>query len=156
MVSAAVSSSSESMIDWRSSGESSSMMSARSAGWSASSFWLDRRSLTRRSGSGSIRLTNSQRMVRGGSLLWMRRMRHRRDDALQQAANRGRQADVHLGDAQFGVAVRALLGEIDVVDADDLAAVGVDDLLVEQILAHGKPCFVRVVELKGRFVGGRA
>ena len=67
--SAAVSSSSEAMMDWRSSGDRSSMMSARSAGCMRSSFWCVMRSFTRRKGSGSIRLTNSQGMTRVGSLV---------------------------------------------------------------------------------------
>ena len=62
-----------------------------------------------------------------------------RNDALQQAANGAGQADVHLRDAQLGVAVGALVGQIDIVHADHFAAVGVDDLLVEQILLHGQP-----------------
>ncbi len=62
---------------------------------------------------------------------------HRRNDSLQQAADGAGEADVHLGDAEFGVAVGALVGEIDVVYADYFAAVGVDDLLVEEVFAYG-------------------
>ena len=54
----------------------------------------------------------------------------------KQAANGAGKADVHLSDAQLGVAVDALVGEINVVDADDFAAVGIDDLLVEQVFAQ--------------------
>ena len=35
--------------------------------------------------------------------------------------------------------VGAKFGEVDVVDADDFAACGVDDLLVEEIFADGEP-----------------
>ena len=142
------------MMDWRSSGESSSMMSARSAGCSWASLSLERRSFTRRRGSGSIRLTNSQRMVRLRKLFLDAADAHRRDDPLQQAANRAGQADVHLRDAKLGVAVDALIGQIDIVDANDFAAVGVDDLLVEQVLLDGEPRFVGMIELECRFVGG--
>ena len=66
---AAVCSSREAMMLWRSEAESSSMMSARSAGCRSSSFSWVMRSFTRRRGSGSIRLTNSQRMERWGNWL---------------------------------------------------------------------------------------
>ena len=51
-------------------------------------------------------------------------------------------------------AVHAMVGKFDVVDADDLAAVGVNDLLVEQVLLHGEPGFVGMIKLERRFVGG--
>ncbi len=79
---------------------------------------------------------------------------HRRDQSLQQAANRAGQAYIHLRDSQLDVAVGSVLREINVVDAHDFAAVRVDDLLVEQILADGEPRLVRLVELERRLVGG--
>ncbi len=70
---------------------------------------------------------------------------HRRDDSLQQSANRAGQAHVNLGDAKLRIAVDSVIGELDVVDSHDLAAVGVNDLLVEQVLLNGEPCFVGMV-----------
>ena len=75
---------------------------------------------------------------------------HGRDDALEEAADGAGEADVHLGDAEFGVAVGALFGEVNVVDADYFSAVGVDDLLVEEIFAYGEPGFIGLVERRGR------
>ena len=69
----------------------------------------------------------------------------RRGNAVQQAAGGARQAHVHLRDAQFDRAVDALLGEINVVHADNFSAAGIDDLLVEQVLAHGQPGFIGLV-----------
>ncbi len=40
--------------------------------------------------------------------------------------------------------------EVDVIDADDFAAAGVDDLLIEQIFLYGEPGFVGFVEGAGR------
>ncbi len=68
-----------------------------------------------------------------------------RSDAVEQAAGGAGEADVDLCDAEFDVAVGAVLGEIDVIYADDFAAAGVDDLLVEQILAQGEPALVGFV-----------
>ena len=156
MVSAAVSSSSEAMMPCRSSGESSSMMSARSAGWSAASLSLERRSFTRRSGSGFDQVHEFPADFARRQLCLDSANGHRRDDALQQAAHGAGKADVHLGDAQFGVAVGALIGEVDVVHAHYFAAVGVDDLLVEQVFADGEPRFIGLVEFERGFVGGEA
>lgn len=81
---------------------------------------------------------------------------HRWDDSLQQAADGAGEADVYLRDAEFGVAVGALVGEIDVIYANDLAAVGVYDLLVQEVFAYCKPGFVGMVERQGGFVGCEA
>src|ERR1700722_16625643 len=79
---------------------------------------------------------------------------HGRHHTLEQAADGAGKADIDLGNAQFGVAVGALIGEIDIVDPDDFAAVGVDDLLVKEVFADGEPSFIGMVELEGGFVGG--
>src|SRR4029077_4483232 len=81
---------------------------------------------------------------------------HGRDAALEQPANGAFYPHIHLGDAHFDVAISALLGEVNVIDADDLSAIGVDNLLVEKILAHGQPSFIGVKELKGGLVGAEA
>src|ERR1700720_4623152 len=69
---------------------------------------------------------------------------HGRDEPLEQAANRAFYPHIHLRDAHFDVAISALLGKVDVVDADYFSAIGVDNLLVEKILAHGQPSFIGV------------
>ena len=47
-----------------------------------------------------------------------------------------------------------MIGQFNVVDADDLAAVGINDLLVEQVLADGEPRFVGIIKLERGFVRG--
>ena len=64
---------------------------------------------------------------------------------MQETTRGAGQADVHLGDAQFDGAVDALLGKINIVHAHDFSAAGIDDLLVEQVLAHGQPRFIGLV-----------
>ena len=71
---------------------------------------------------------------------------------MEQAASRAGQTDVHMRDTQFDGAVGSLFGEVNVVYADDFSAAGVDDLLVEQVLAHGKPALIRAVVLELLFL----
>jgi hypothetical protein len=55
-------------------------------------------------------------------------------EALDEAAHSSAETDFDFGDAEVEVVVGSLFPtEMDVVDANDLAAVDVDDLLVEQI-----------------------
>ena len=51
---------------------------------------------------------------------------------MEKAANGAGEADVYLGDAEFGVAIGALVGQVNVIYANDFAAVGVNDLLASQ------------------------
>ena len=44
---------------------------------------------------------------------------------------------------------------IDVVDADHLPAIRVDDLLIEQVLAHREPGLIRMVEFERGFIRGQ-
>src|ERR1700680_3475056 len=67
---------------------------------------------------------------------------------MKQAAGRAGQTHVHMRDAQFDGSVGSLLGEINVVYADDFSAAGVNDLLVEKVLTHGEPAFIRAVVLQ--------
>src|ERR1700719_444540 len=78
---------------------------------------------------------------------------HGRDEPLEEAANCAFHSHIHLGDAHFDVSISALLGKVNVVDADDLSAIGVDNLLVEKILAYGQPSFIGVKELESGLVG---
>ena len=71
-----------------------------------------------------------------------------RGKALKEASDGAGEADVDLGDAKFDVVVGADFREIDIVDADDFAAGGVDDLLVEEIFLDGEPAFVGLVGIK--------
>jgi hypothetical protein len=123
---------------------------------------------SRRWGSGSMMLQNSQRMEFGAILERLhvdleaqpplgirlddvaelpadgirRDPRHqaadgaRRHNALAQAPEDAAHADVDLEHVKLVVGVHALQIEGDVVDPDDLAALGVDDLLVEQVAPH--------------------
>jgi hypothetical protein len=59
--------------------------------------------------------------------------RERRDQPFRQPADRTTRPDVHRDDVQQQVAVDRRRLELDVVDADHLAAVDVDDLLVEEV-----------------------
>ena len=73
-------------------------------------------------------------------------------DALEEPAHGSGNADVDLGDAKLHVAVGAMLGEVDVVYADDFAALGVDDLLIEKIFADSEPGFVGSIGVEGALV----
>ena len=58
---------------------------------------------------------------------------------MQQAPRRPRQPHIHVGDPQLDRTIGALLGKIDVVYAHYFAAPRIDDLLVQQVLAHRQP-----------------
>jgi len=73
-------------------------------------------------------------------------------EALEKATDGAVNADVDLSDAELEVGVSAQFGEIDVVDADDFAAGGVDDLLIEKIFLDGKPGFIGLIGGEGTFV----
>jgi hypothetical protein len=75
----------------------------------------------------------------------------RGSQALEETANGARNANIDLGNAEFDVFVGEKFGEVDVIDADDLAAGSVDDLLVEKILLDGKPGFVGLVGREDAF-----
>ena len=70
------------------------------------------------------------------------------NEALQQPADRARQANIHLREAQLGIAIGAQLDQIDIVDAYDFSATGVDDLLVEQIFLDREQRFVGFVKIQ--------
>jgi hypothetical protein len=76
----------------------------------------------------------------------------RRSEALEQPTNGAGNTDVDLGNAEFDVFVGGNLGEIDVVDAHDLAAGGINDLLIEKILLDREPGFVGLVSSEDTFV----
>ena len=92
--------------------------------------------------------------------LEQRAQRERRHDALRQAADGAARADVDRDDVQQQVAVDRRRLELDVVDAHDLAAVDVDDLLVEQVALEQQHAVGRRVALPrdgvGRGADGRA
>jgi hypothetical protein len=73
---------------------------------------------------------------------------------LEKAADGAGKADVNLSNAEFDVIVGAKFGEVDIVDANDFAAGGVDDLLIEEILLDGEPAFIGLVSIKGTLVHG--
>ena len=81
------------------------------------------------------------------NLLEQRAQRERRHDALAEAADRAAGADVHRDDVQHHVAVERRRVELDVVDADDLPAVDVDDLLVEEVALEQQHAVRRRVAL---------
>jgi hypothetical protein len=73
-------------------------------------------------------------------------------NALQEAADRAREANIDLSDAKFDIAVGALFGKINVVDADDLAAGSINDLLIEEIFLDSKPGFVGLISAEGALI----
>ena len=81
----------------------------------------------------------------GGQLGGQAAHQTRRGYAVQQAARGSRETHIHLRYAQFHGAIDALLGEIDIIHADHFAAAGVNNLLVQQVLAHGQPGFIGLV-----------
>jgi hypothetical protein len=71
--------------------------------------------------------------------------------ALEEAADGSGNADVNLSDAEFDMRVGLKFSEVDVVDAHDLAAGGVYDLLVQKIFLDGEPSFVGMVGIESSF-----
>ena len=82
--------------------------------------------------------------------------RERGDDALREAADRASRADVHGDDVQQHVAVDRRRFELDVVHANDLAAVDVDDLLIEKIALEQQDAVRRGVRAPPRGFRHRA
>ena len=80
-------------------------------------------------------------------LLEQRPQRERRDDALAETADRAPGADVDGDDVESDVAVDRRRVELDVVDAHDLAAVDVDDLLIEEVALEQQQAVRRSVGL---------
>ena len=70
---------------------------------------------------------------------------------MKQSAGSACESHIHVRDPQFDGSVGSLLGEVDVVYADDFSAAGVDNLLVQQILAHGEPALIGAVVLQFLF-----
>ena len=56
-----------------------------------------------------------------------------RSHALQQAPHRPTQTNVDLGNFEIHTAIRRFGMQINIIDADDLASMNVDDLLVEEV-----------------------
>ena len=77
--------------------------------------------------------------------LEQRPQRERGHDAFGQAADRATRADIDRHHVQQHVAVDRRRFELDVVDADDLAAVDVDDLLIEEVALEQENAVRRVV-----------
>jgi hypothetical protein len=73
-------------------------------------------------------------------------------NALQEAADRAREANIDLSDAKFDIAVGALFGKINVVDADDLAPGSINDLLIEEIFLDSEPGFVGLISAEGPLI----
>ena len=73
-----------------------------------------------------------------------------RDDALGEPADGAARADVDGDDVQREVAVDGRRIDLDVVDAHDLAAVDVDDLLVEEVALEEEHAVGRRVGLPRR------
>ena len=89
------------------------------------------------------------------NLFEQRAQRERRDDAFGQAADRAAGADVDREDVERDVAVDRRRIDLDVVDANDLAAVDVDDLLVEEVALEQQHAVGRRVALPAGGVAGR-
>jgi hypothetical protein len=89
-----------------------------------------------------------------GKLLLNSADRVGRDDSLQEAANRRGDADADIFDAKLRVAVRAVIAQVHVIDADHLATMRVDDLLVEKVFPDRQPGFIWMEEFERGLVGG--
>ena len=68
---------------------------------------------------------------------------------LGEAADGARQPHIDLRDAQFDISIGTLLRQVHIIHAHDLAAARIDDLLIEQILAHRQKRLVGFVKLEG-------
>ena len=143
--SAATSLSMVSKMDSRSAGPSSSTMSARSAGCRRSSLSFEMFSRRRRSGSASTMLQNSQRMECGGIGRLQAANQRGRQHALEQPPEDAANADVDFDHVR--AIARAVVHQIesDVVHAHHLAAVHIDDLLVEKIAVDAQHVLVGVI-----------
>ena len=71
---------------------------------------------------------------------------------MKQAAGCAGQTHVHMRDAQFDGAVGSLFGEVNVIYADNFSATGVDDLLIEKVLADGEPALIGAIVLQLLFL----
>src|ERR1700730_10221395 len=74
-----------------------------------------------------------------------------RNNTMEQAAHRAREANIDLGEAQLGIAVGAQFDEVNVIDAHDSAAADVDDLLVGEVLLCGEPGLIGLIKLERAF-----
>ena len=103
-------------------------------------------SRSRRSGSGSTTLANSQRMELGGIGRCSRRIHAPRQDPLQQPPKNAAQANIHFpyGEDVAGPVVVAI-SMVTIVDAHHFAAGDVDDLLIQQVAGDAQHVFVVVV-----------
>ncbi len=75
----------------------------------------------------------------------------RRHHSLEQPSDSSGKSHIHLRQAQLHVSVGSNRGEIDVIYAHDLAAPGINDLLIQQIFLNCQPGLIRLVELEGPF-----
>src|SRR5208337_3774762 len=75
----------------------------------------------------------------------------RRSHALQQPPHRPRQTHIYLCDPQLHVSVRAHLRQVHVVHAHHFAPLGINDLLVQQILPHRQPPLIRLIRRQRPF-----
>ena len=100
---------------------------------------------SRRSGSGSTTLANSQRIEFGGIALLQPADPARRQHALKQPPEDAADADVHFQHVQRVARPVVMDAQGDVVDAHHFAAVDVDDLLVEQVARDAQHVLVVVV-----------
>ena len=62
---------------------------------------------------------------------------------MEQSPRRTGQTHIHLRNAQFDCPVGSVLGKVNVIDPDYFPPAGVNDLLVEQVFAQGKPALIR-------------
>ena len=117
----------------RSAGASSSTMSAMSAGCSLDSRSSEIFSFTRRAGSVSIRSTNSQGIMRGGILCSSGRSAAPGTTPLSRRRTAPRAPTSTAPSFSDHVSVLQLFVDVHVVHAHYLAAMHVDNLLVEQV-----------------------
>ena len=102
-------------------------------------------SFTRRAGSVSMRSTNSHGIMRGGILASSACSGAAGTMPFSSRRMAPRAPDIDRGQLQDDVPVPDFLMDVDVVDPHDLAAVHVDDLLVEQVAPQQKHAFAVAV-----------
>ena len=95
-------------------------------------------------------------MTRGGILSSSARSVNDGTTPFDEPADGAARADVHGDDVEHEVAVDRRRVELDVVDADDLAAVDVDDLLIEQVALEQQHAVGRRCTVPRRGVAGGA
>ena len=68
---------------------------------------------------------------------------------MQEAAHCASQSNINLRDPKLHIAICPLLGQVNVIYSHDFTSAGINDLLIQQILCHGKPALIGFIGPQG-------